>query len=150
MTARSILIAQSRHIIDRMNETDPASDDYSTLLANLERELSIAQFVADCLDGDGAEPEPSAAVPTLIPLHMVHPATDPFPEAVPESAPAVAETAAVTETAYTKEEVRAALGKARLNGANVTEILKRFGVDRFPAFPANRYGELMDELKEYS
>ena len=43
-------------------------------------------------------------------------------------------------------EVRAALVAARKNGVNVTELLHEFGVENFSAFPAGRYGELMDKL----
>lgn len=49
---------------------------------------------------------------------------------------------------YKKEEVRAALGKARAEkGLNVVEYLKtKYRVDNFTALPAGRYAEVMADL----
>lgn len=52
------------------------------------------------------------------------------------------------EKTYEMSEVRAALVAARRRGVNVTEILKEYGVDNFGAFPAGKYGELMERLGE--
>ena len=49
---------------------------------------------------------------------------------------------------YTKEEVRAALGRARKNGMVVSEILSEFDVDSFPALPESKYPELMARIGE--
>ena len=49
--------------------------------------------------------------------------------------------------AFTPAEVRSALVEARRNGVNVTDILKEFGVESFPAFPESRYWELMERVK---
>lgn len=51
---------------------------------------------------------------------------------------------------YKKEEVRAALGKARAEkGLNVVGYLKtNYGVDNFTALPAGKYAEVMADLEK--
>jgi hypothetical protein len=157
-TVRDTLRAQALGIIDALNTTDPGSDTYSMLLRNLEQLLGITQFAADALDDDAEEPvmrltllrgDPVAGTPAAD--EEVEPAPAPTPETPAASTPAPAPEAPVTaaeETpAYTREEVRAALGEARIRGVDVTALMKEFGVDRFPAFPVNRYGELMAKLE---
>ena len=82
------------------------------------------------------KPEPSVeefAPPVIVPK------SDPIPEM---------EEPAEDTKVYSKEEVRAELAQARKRGVNVAELLQEFGVDQFPAVPANRYSELMDRLAE--
>lgn len=83
----------------------------------------------------------------------VHPvdSVSPFPE------PSVEEyTAPVMETpepepepekTYAREDVRAALAKARKKGINVTEFLAEFGVENFTGLPAAKYPEVMAKLE---
>ena len=49
---------------------------------------------------------------------------------------------------YDMTEVRAALVEARKRGINVTALLREYGVENFGAFPAGKYGELMDRLAD--
>jgi hypothetical protein len=49
---------------------------------------------------------------------------------------------------YKREDVRAALARARKKGVSVAELLSEFGVDNFTGLPAAKYGELMSKLGE--
>ena len=51
------------------------------------------------------------------------------------------------EKTYAKEDVRAALAKARKKGINVTEFLGEFGVENFTGLPAAKYPEVMAKLE---
>lgn len=149
MTVHETLTTQAYRCVAHLDKVDPGSHEFSMTLENVERLMAIRQFLAECLDPDGiAMAEESDTCDTenvvkLDPIEEVHPVSP---------APVFEETAEPTpfdpaEKTYSKEEVRAALGAARAKGVNVTELMKKFGVDKFPAFPAGKYGELMAMLE---
>lgn len=138
MNHGNTLALEAERIITRLKEADPLSIEYGYGLGNLEHLLGIKQFVVESL----LDCAPVGEAPKAAPVVELHPVENPFPEPAPEPAPE-----AEPETKYSKEEVRAALAKARKEkGINVTELLKEFGVDSFPAFPEGKYGELMARL----
>lgn len=154
MTVHESLTRQAHRCVDHLNTVDPGSHEFSMTLENMERLMAIRQFVAECLD---TEPKPEnhccdcdchsmETSPEPPVLHVVTMEEQPVApiEEVTTSEPSTTEG---EEKTYTKEEVRAALGAARAKGVNVTELMKKFGVDKFPAFPAGRYGELMTMLE---
>ena len=149
MTVHETLTNQAYRCVAHLDKVDPGSHEFNMTLENVERLMAIRQFLAECLDPDGiamaAESDTcdTENVVKLDPIEEVHPVSP---------APVFEETAEPTpfdtvEKTYSKEEVRAALGAARANGLNVTELMKKFGVDKFPAFPAGKYGELMALLE---
>lgn len=52
------------------------------------------------------------------------------------------------EVQYTMAEVRAALAKGRGKGVDVTAIIRSTGATAFPKVPEEKYGFIMDQLKE--
>ena len=160
MTVHETLTTQAYRCVAHLDKVDPGSHEFSMTLENVERLMAIRQFLAECLDPDGItidkansfEFEVDAAPPTISEeaLKMVESAAEVYSPVSP--APVFEETTEPTpfdlvEKTYSKEEVRAALGAARAKGLNVTELMKKFGVDKFPAFPAGKYGELMAMLE---
>lgn len=149
MTVHESLTRQAHRCVDHLNTVDPGSHEFGTTLENMERLMAIRQFVAECLDTDdcGMAPEYESCdtenVVKIDPIEEVRPVA-PAPVFEKSNEPAPCDT---EEKTYSKEEVRAALGAARAKGINVTELMKKFGVDKFPAFPAGRYGELMTMLE---
>jgi len=138
--------SELRRMLARQKELDPASMEYGMLMSNLEvlshetdmfddiesflymvdhhiERIEIAPGGKEIVE-DEADPAPA-------------PAKEPDPEPAPPADPG---------KTYEMSEVRAALVAARKNGTNVTELLKEFGVENFSAFPAGRYGELMQRL----
>jgi len=140
--------------------TDPTTPSYSYLMQNLEIVANTSLFedidnavgtdsisapkVVDFHFAKAEEPEKceaeAPAEPTAETAEFPAEVETPFPTAVEAEAPAQAVT-------YTGAEVRSALVKARQKGVNITEILHEFGVENFPAFPENRYAELMAKLE---
>jgi hypothetical protein len=149
MTVHDSLTRQAHRCVDHLSRVDPGSHEFNMTLENMERLMAIRQFMAECLDTDHCDMAPESDtcdtenVVKLDPIEEVHPVAP---------APVFEETTEPTpfdpvEKTYSKEEVRAALGAARAKGINVTELMKKFGVEKFPAFPAGKYGELMDMLE---
>lgn len=149
MTVHETLTTQAYRCVAHLDKVDPGSHEFNMTLENVERLMAIRQFLAECLDPDGSamaeesDTGDTENVVKLDPFEVVHPVTP---------APVFEETTEPTpfdpvEKTYSKEEVRAALGAARAKGINVTELMKKFGVDKFPAFPAGKYGELMTMLE---
>ena len=85
-----------------------------------------------------------------IPAHPVD-SVSPFPEPSTEeyTAPVMEtpEPDPEPEKTYAREDVRAALAKARKKGINVTEFLAEFGVENFTGLPAAKYPEVMAKLE---
>ena len=166
----SFVQKELRRLLDRLQVVDVSDDEYISLLRNTEI-VAHADWLDDAytMAYGNEEVADSPEVPThpvVIPIaEVLSPQREPDPPA-PVGEPYVEEppfdTASDTvsqETeeeaagdggehpAFTPAEVRTALVEARRNGANVTDILKEFGVESFPAFPESRYWELMERVK---
>ena len=167
----SFVQKELRRLLDRLQVVDVSDDEYIALLRNTEI-VAHADWLDDAyaLAYGNEEVADSPEVPThpvVIPIAKVlSPHREPDPPA-PVGEPYVEEppfdTASDTASqgteeeaagddgtqdgAFTPAEVRTALVEARRNGANVTDILKEFGVESFPAFPESRYWELMERVK---
>lgn len=166
----SFVQKELRRLLDRLQVVDVSDDEYIALLRNTEI-VAHADWLDDAytLAYGNEEVADSPEVPTppvVIPIAKVlSPQREPDPPA-PVREPYVEEppfdTASDTASqeteeeaaedngehpAFTPAEVRTALVEARRNGANVTDILKEFGVESFPAFPESRYWELMERVK---
>ena len=159
-----------RRLLDRLQVVDVSDDEYITLLRNTEI-VAHADWLDDAyaMAYGNEEVADSPEVPTppvVIPIAEVlnrhrdpdppAPVREPYVEEPPfdtasDSAPQETEEEAVEDDGehptFTPAEVRTALVEARRNGANVTDILKEFGVESFPAFPESRYWELMERVK---
>lgn len=143
--------SELRRMLARQQEIDPASVEYGTVMKNLEVLVNTVDLYSDIetflgmVDAgieaieiapggkeviEDEEEDTSTDVPST-------PTVTPFPTPVEEPEPG---------KTYEMSEVRAALVAARKKGTNVTELLKEFGVENFSAFPAGRYGELMQRL----
>lgn len=86
--------------------------------------------------------------PEPIPVKEAMPVATPEPEPTPVVEPK-AEVIVTPEThgkTYKSSEVRAALAKARLNGLNVVELLKKFGADNFNSLSEDKYPAVMEEI----
>lgn len=149
--AQQFVADEMRRILARQRELDPASYDYKQLMENLsvlsgsyeayediEAYLQLADkgiVSIDICPGGVPVPEEEADAEDAVPVQEAEPA--PAPKEEPPATPG---------KTYEMSDVRAALVNARRNGVNVTELLKEFGVENFSAFPAGRYGELMQRL----
>ena len=166
----SFVQKELRRLLDRLQVADVSDDEYIALLRNTEI-VAHADWLDDAytLAYGNEEVADSPEVPTLpvvIPIANVlsphrepdppSPAREPYVEEPPfdtasDSAPQETEEEAAEDNGehpvFTPAEVRTALVEARRNGANVTDILKEFGVESFPAFPESRYWELMERVK---
>lgn len=166
----SFVQKELRRLLDRLQVVDVSDDEYITLLRNTEI-VAHADWLDDAytLAYGNEEVADSPEVPThpvVIPIAKVlspnrepdptAPVGEPYVEEPPfdtasDSAPQETEEEAAEDNgehpAFTPAEVRTALVEARRNGANVTDILKEFGVESFPAFPESRYWELMERVK---
>lgn len=128
--AKEILRREYYRVVERLSEVDPV------LSPKLYREL--LEF-AERLQWHSSEPvlTPMATAEEIV----AEVKAEPIPE-VEEPEP---ETPAKT---YSKEEVRAALGRARKRGLVVSEVLSEFDVDSFPGLPESKYPELMARIGE--
>ena len=166
----SFVQKELRRLLDRLQVVDVSDDEYIALLRNTEI-VAHADWLDDAyaMAYGNEEVADSPEVPTppvVIPIAEVlsphrepdPPATvrEPYVEEPPfdtasDTVSQVAEEEAAGDDgehpAFTPAEVRTALVEARRNGANVTDILKEFGVESFPAFPESRYWELMERVK---
>jgi hypothetical protein len=132
-------------LIDLLDQTDPRSQEYLTLLHSIECFDSMANSIdeidklrsLDVLEDRIEEQKivaDQAAKVAEIAKDNVVPFTAPdFP---------------AEEKTYEASEVRKALVDAKGNGVNVKEILGSFGAENFGALPAAKYGELMARLQE--
>ena len=50
--------------------------------------------------------------------------------------------------AYTKEEVKSALAKARVKGVNAVAVLRQVGADSFQTLTSNKYAEVMRIIEQ--
>lgn len=150
-----------RRLLDRLQVADVSDEEYIVLLRNTEI-VAHADWLDDAYDlayGNEEVPDSSEVTTPLVVIPMskvLGPAREPYVEEPPfDSGSDTASHEAAEEAAedgeehptFTPAEVRTALVEARRNGANVTDILKEFGVESFPAFPESRYWELMERLK---
>lgn len=166
----SFVQKELRRLLDRLQVADVSDDEYIALLRNTEI-VAHADWLDDAyaLAYGNEEVPDSSEVPTppvVIPIAEVlsphrepdppAPVVEPYVEGPPfdtasdTSSRGTEEEAAEDNgehPAFTPAEVRTALVEARRNGANVTDILKEFGVESFPAFPESRYWELMERVK---
>lgn len=144
-----------RRMLSRQKEMAPETVEYAQLMRNMEVLIGTSgmyEDIATVLDladhgirrieifpGGKAEDEPD---------EPDEPTADPAQLSPDEDEPPAGEKDAKAELEKTYEmaDVRAALVAARRKGTNVTALLKEFGVDNFGAFPAGRYGELMEKL----
>ena len=132
-----ILRKEYERLVERIGEVDPIINPqtYKTLL--------------ECIDGlyalSGCEPADMSELMNI----GAEKEPDPIPEIEePEEEPAPKPEPETPVHSFTKEEVRAALARARKNGTNVVELLGEFGFDNFSAVPAGTYPELMARLGE--
>ena len=166
----SFVQKELRRLLDRLQVADVSDDEYIALLRNTEI-VAHADWLDDAyaMAYGNEEVADSPEVPTppvVIPIAKVlrpnrepdppAPVVEPYVEEPPfdtasDTVSQVAEEEAAEDNgehpAFTPAEVRTALVEARRNGANVTDILKEFGVESFPAFPESRYWELMERVK---
>lgn len=147
------IAAELQRIIDQIPRTDPATTDYHILLQSLECFAGIAEMIEAVQEQIGMEgriihvefrtpqggPLPSAESEEKAEEFPPEPES-PFEEPKTEE-PKPSKT-------YEMTEVRAALVEARKRGVNVTALLREYGVENFGAFPAGKYGELMDRLAD--
>lgn len=68
--------------------------------------------------------------------------------AEPEQTPAEGETETEDQAAYTKEEVKSALAKARVKGVNAVAVLRQVGADSFQTLTSNKYAEVMRIIEQ--
>lgn len=157
----SFVQKELRRLLDRLQVADVSDDEYIALLSNTEI-VAHADWLDDAYAmayGNEEVPDSSEVTthPVVIPMSKVlGPTREPYVEEPPfdsgsDTASQEAEEEAVDDggehPTFTPAEVRTALVEARRNGANVTDILKEFGVESFPAFPESRYWELMERVK---
>lgn len=145
--ARSIAKSERERLLGLLPTIDPLREKevYRMTLENISSlnwlippeapALTIGEAipVTDVHPIDNVIPFPEPSAEEYEPPVMEAPEPDPKPE--PEEAPT-----------YTKEEVRAELARARKKGINVTDLLKKFGVDNFSALPAAKYTDMVNEI----
>ena len=145
--------SELRRMLARQKELDPASMEYGMVMKNLEVLVNTVDLYSDIetflgmvdagIEAIEIAPGGKEVIEAEVPASTPDEAEDntatvtPFPTPVEEPDPG---------KTYEMSEVRAALVAARKKGTNVTELLKEFGVENFSAFPAGRYGELMQRL----
>lgn len=141
-----------RRMLARQKELPVESIEYAQLMANMEV-LSRGADLYEDIEGFLSAADEGITAIEIVPGGKTEPededeeatesvASVPAEEHTPDPAPDPADSGKT----YEMTEVRAALVAARKNGVNVTELLHEFGVENFSAFPAGRYGELMDKL----
>ena len=162
-------------IINKIPETDPTTPEYHYLLQSLEIFANISESVEQLMDTiysyydeppeDGKivkvefRPSPELMQQVADMTQAENEPSDEPEESFPADGSSGEETpetkmADVVETEETEParvwemtEVRAALVEARRKGVNVSALLREFGVENFGAFPAGKYGELMQRLE---
>ena len=153
-------------LIDKLAETDPATEAYHILLSSIERFDSIGNTVDEIAQlREGAAQQVVINLPGLkeqMKQLAVEAPTPPAPEdnVVPFEAtdfPAEVKDDLVKdvppadppaeEKTYDPAEVRTALCDARNKGVNVSAVLQKYGVNNFQNLPASQYGALMKELE---
>lgn len=143
MECKTFISSEVKRLLDKQQALDPSSNEYFTVMRNLETLLQLEELyeaAVNIVSGEDAhdiEPAKVVEFPGVDTSHF-------------EQTAEIAESSETKDTKeYKLEEVRAALVDARRNkGVNVTELLKEFGVEHFSAFPAGKYGELMDRLEK--
>lgn len=137
-------------LIDLLDQTDPRSQEYLTLLHSIEcfdsmansideiDKLRFLDLMEDRIEEQKTVAEQAAKVAEIAKDNVVPFTAPDFPEE---------EKTEETKT-YDASEVRKALVDAKGGGVNVKEILGSFGAENFAALPAAKYGELMARLKE--
>jgi hypothetical protein len=146
--------SELRRMLARQKELDPSSMEYGVLMKNLEVLVNTVDLYSDIetflgmvdagIESIEIAPGGKEVIEAETPASTPDEAEDNIATAA-HSAPTEA-TSPTTGKTYEMSEVRAALVDARRKGTNVTELLKEFGVENFSAFPAGRYGELMQRL----
>jgi hypothetical protein len=139
---KTILEKEEERLINALPKVDAINqaETYNVILNNL---TAIRYHIGEL---DEEEPEEDSRVIGVTPQE---PSVEEFsppvmaPEETPEEDTPPWEEPAPT---YSREEVRAALAKARKTGLNVTELLSEYGVDNFSALPAGKYAEIMERI----
>ena len=161
--------SELRRIIGKIPETDPATMEYHVLLQSLEIFANISESLEELMarvdEETLSEGESKVVLHPMLERALAEKANEtedfppedetPFPadgssgEETPETKMADVVETEETEPARVWEmtEVRAALVEARRKGVNVSALLREFGVENFGAFPAGKYGELMQRLE---
>ncbi len=136
-----------RRMLDLQKTLPPESGEYAQLMRNMEVLVdtvemyeSIGQFFEFAETGITKIEITPGGVPAT------EDTDEPYVEEPKQFEGEAAQVSSEPEKTYDMAEVRAALVAARRRGVNVTEILKEYGVDNFGAFPAGKYGELMERL----
>lgn len=133
---KEILFGQYQRLVGLLEEVDPITNPklYRSLLEGIDRLAWIAaehNVPVGIVPSDDV-PERLSLTPVEEPAEIEPRAEDPAPDEEAKT--------------YAKEDVRAALAKARKNGTNVAELLSELGYDNFSAVPAGKYGEIMARL----
>ena len=137
---KEILRREYERLIGRLEEIDPVvnPETYKTVLEAIDHLAFLSKEHDIPVGIMASEDMPVCPEPETEPI--TEPEEDPDePDNEPEE-----DTPAVT---YKKEDVRAALAKARKSGTNVTELLGELGYDNFSAVPAGKYGEIMARIE---
>lgn len=140
----------------------PDQVGYDTIVTNYKH---ITGILGDCIvDGQGAAlftkvkadpiPEPTPIVkeeePAPIEEVKLEEIPEPYVEPTPfdvEPAPFDVEPKPIADKTYSKAEVRAALGQARLErNVDINAIIRTLGFSQFGEVPASKYGELMEAI----
>lgn len=134
MNTTEILRREFDRCVRLLPETDPMDSLYTELLNSLHSLSSLAGWLGIAAQEEGVEPD--APSPERAKEEATKPDA-PSPEQPEEET-----------VSYKKEEVRAALGKARAEkGLNVSEFLKEnYGVENFSYLPAGKYADVMARL----
>lgn len=140
--AKRRLTKQAWRIITCLEETDCGTEDYSTLLRNLEHLLGISGFAAETLDAEltvANEPDPAE--------DCDRPNISPGPVLVEgdEREHAKEDKPADTGERFKFVSVRGALSDARAkSGVDIVAILNDMGCKGLSDVPPERYGELLE------
>jgi hypothetical protein len=140
---KKILEKEEERLINALPKVDAINqaETYNVILNNL---TAVRYHIGEL---DEEELEENSHVIGVTPQE---PSTEEFhppvmlPEEPEEEEPEEEDPAPVPT--YSREEVRAALAKARKTGLNVTELLSEYGVDNFSALPAGKYAEIMERI----
>lgn len=135
MNTTEILRREVDRCVRLLPETDPMDSLYTELLNSLHSLSSLAGWLGIAAP-EGEAFTPDAPSPERAKEEATKPDA-PSPEQPEEET-----------VSYKKEEVRAALGKARAEkGLNVSEFLKtNYGVENFSYLPAGKYADVMARL----
>lgn len=161
MASSLFVQAELRRLLTRLSECDPATNEYNATLYALSQFTHLAADIDAIAKEIGMEPvvltkaEPKLQSPVEedkvvpfpapadeLPFDVPEPEVkDETPEPEPPAAPAVT---------LTKEEVRAALAKARKDkGINIPQFLQQnFGCSTFSELPEGKYEECVVKLGE--